>query len=466
VLLYAILLIFSVGFVGYYSYWNIWQLLINNKSSHLRATAKPVIEHWVESHNISPGDTSLSLAGLPDVSSLAYDLTSREAVAVVCDTAGKILANGKRLPEEMEPPPVNRQYFRQALAGRNEVNYFTTVDGERLLVLLIPLRAAPSSDHILGVIQVSTSLTDIYRILYRLASGLLGVIVIILTLGIILGNVLIGYHLRDLRQLDTVCREISTGNFAKRPAITGREDEIGRLAASFNYMLGHLEKLFRSQRRFVANASHELLTPLTGLHGSLEVLLRGGQDDRETLNRLIKGMYREVNHLIRICNHLLDLSHLENISNIRKKEIVLGPFLENIKEKIPAPAETHPVEIKGNTGITILTDPDLLEQILLNLLSNAVRYSPDGTTVIIDISVQDEHLTIQVIDEGEGMDEETLARIFEPFFRGKADRDANTKGTGLGLTLTKAMVEALGGTIRLSSTPGQGTTATVTLPLR
>jgi len=466
VLLHAVLLIFSVAFVSYYSYWNIWQLLITDKTSHLRARAKPIIEHWLMEQGLTDSDSIKFQLPPHSALALAQDLTSRDAIAVILNRKGEVIANGKRLPEEPVAPATNVQYFRKAISGTNEIAYFNEVNGKRVLVFLIPIRTQPESRNIFGVIQVSTSLSDINEILFRHVSRQITAVAIILILGTLFGYWLIGVSLKELQSLSITCQEIAQGNFAQRTHVKNQKDEIGKLADSFNFMIDKLEKLFDSQKRFVANAAHELLTPLTGFRGSLEVLLRGAQDDPEAVNRLSKGMYKEVNHLIRLCDHLLGLSRLENSSNIRKKRIVLSEFMEEFSRKAKHLTQTHSIIIQEGPVLTFMADPDLLEQILFNLFSNAIRYSPPEAPITLGWKLIPDHVEVRVTDQGEGMDRETLSHVFEPFYRGKNQKLSDEKGSGLGLALTKSMVEAHGGGIRIESTPGKGATVFFTLPLQ
>jgi len=287
VVLYSGLLILSVGFVIYYSYWNIWELLVTNKATHLRARAKPIIEHWIKlngylrkKHNISPSDAQ----------TLAYDLTSRDSVAIILNREGKIIANGRRLPEEPSPPLPDPYFFKKALSGVNEVNYLKKINGEKILIFFIPLRPEPGSNKILGVIQISTPLSDVKEILFKHNIRQISAGAFILILGILFGYWLIYISLKELQNLSITCEEIAKGNFTKKTNIENRKDEVGKLSNSFNLMVDKLKGLFEAQKRFVSNAAHELLTPLTGLRGSLEVLLRGALDDVETVNRLCKGI--------------------------------------------------------------------------------------------------------------------------------------------------------------------------------
>ena len=155
--LYVLLLGASVMAVGAYSYYNTRRMLLHNTATRLRAQAKPVIEHWL--YSSEQGDVEAVAQGKPPALTLiarglARDLTSRDTIAIILSKKGEELANGKLLPEEPDPPPADPLFYRQALAGDNEVDYISEFNGKRLLTLLIPLRASPTSDKILGVVQL------------------------------------------------------------------------------------------------------------------------------------------------------------------------------------------------------------------------------------------------------------------------------------------------------------------------
>ena len=463
-LLYAVLLILSVGLMGYFSYWNIWRLIIHNETGYLRAAAKPVIAQWLKAENLTKDDSALVRFTPQKAFVLARQLTSRQAVASVIDRKGKVVAVGKQLPEEPRPPQPDIAYVRKALSGLNEITYWSREEEKPVLVLLIPLRPRPESEKIFGVLQISTSLSGARKILFHYGFLQLMAVILILAVGILFGFRFIGWGLKDLNRLAVTCREISRGNLTLRATMTGRQDEIGQLAVSFNVMVDKLEQLFRSQKRFVTNAAHELLTPLTGLRGSLEVLLRGAGDDPEAQNRLAKGMYQEVNRLIRICDRLLGLTQLENGVRVNKQRLALSDFFREFNRQARYLTKNHPLVVDEGPNITLMADSDLLQQILFNLLSNAIRYSPGNLPVTIGWKLLPGFVEIRVADAGEGMDNSTLAHVFEPFFSGTGGKSTD-KNTGLGLTLARSMVEAQGGEIRIESRPGKGTTVFFTLPL-
>ena len=465
-LLYAGLLVSSVGIVGGYSYWNVWRLLIGETARHLRARAKPVIEHGLE--QISGEEDPA--AGLSLIAErLARDLTSRNTTALVLDVRGRILASGRRLPEELEPPPPVEAYYARALSGENEVDYRTEVGGTPVWVMLIPLRLHPGDEEILGVVQLGTALTDIERFLFRHGIMLVGVMCLVLVLGTALGFLFTSSTLRKLRELSSICRHIADGDYGKRVDLPFPKDEIGGLAAAFNRMIDRIESTIAAQKRFVANAAHELRTPLTGLQGGLEVLLRGAQDDPEAVARLSRRMYGEVGRLIRLCERLLGLVRLESTPSLQRRRVHLSCFFEAFMPRARLLGRGRILELREGAPVRVSVDPDMLNQILLDLLSNAFQHTPEGSVVSVGWKALSGEVEIQVEDRGEGIDPEDLPHVFEPFYQGSSPiRKAGSsqdRGAGLGLSLVRTMVEMHSGTLSIESRPGRGTKVSFTLPL-
>jgi len=294
---------------------------------------------------------------------------------------------------------------------------------------------------------------------------LLGIgIALTLFVGTVGGLWLTTSALRPLNRMVTTCRHIAEGDLSQRVDLPHRQDEIGQLANAFDHMVARIESSFAAQRRFVANAAHELRTPLTALQSSLEVLLRGSQDDPAAVARLTQGMYREVTRLARLCEQLLSLTRVDASASIRKQPTDLELFFHEFVQQARLLARERTVILAEGPALTLLVDPDALKEALFNLVDNAVQHTPQDGTITAGWQVSATNVEIWVTDDGDLNAPADLPHIFEPFYRGDSSRSRRRGGTGLGLALVKALVKAHGGHVQGESQPGSGTRITITLP--
>ena len=492
-LLYVGLLAALLCALGVVLYLDTAHFLIHTTAVRLRAQAKPTIEHWLPGWSAgeerpgppapgpapppgapgSPGppapapptEKAAGSSSLDEIAAqLSRALTSRDTTALVLDDAGNLIASGRQLPEEPVPAPPDPQYVSRALAGENEVTYITSVNGVRSLVLLIPLRRAPGERKVVGVVELTTPLSLIDAVLWR--QRLLIGLGVVLTLGLgTLGGLWITRSaLTPLQRMISTCRAIAAGDLSQRVNLPARRDEVGQLAAAFDNMVAQIEKAFAAQKRFVAAAAHELRTPLTALHGSLEVLLRGAQDDPATAARLVQGMYREVTRLIRLAEQLLDITRLDSPVIIHRQPVELARFLNGFLDQARRLAGERTVTLTPGEDVTISADPDALKQVLFNLVDNAVKNTPPDGRIDIGWKVSDDEIAIWVADNGAGIAPDDLPHVFEPFYRGDRSRSRRRGGAGLGLSLVRAVVEAHGGRVEVESELNTGTRVTVKLP--
>jgi signal transduction histidine kinase len=256
-----------------------------------------------------------------------------------------------------------------------------------------------------------------------------------------------------------------TSDLSARIPEPPQRDEIGRLALTFNEMLGRLQQAFATQRHFLADASHELRSPLTAIRANVETLRRGGQTDPGERDETLRIVEREVDRMGRLVDDLLSLARADagQQEPVRVRLSLDSLLLEVYHQQRPLAGrvrltlgEFEPVEIDG--------EPDRLKQLLINLVDNALRHTPPGGAVTLDLLHGDRAATIRVRDTGAGIPPEHLPHIYERFYRIDSARSRVAGGTGLGLAISREIVVAHGGTIDVESTVGQGTTFTVTLP--
>lgn len=247
--------------------------------------------------------------------------------------------------------------------------------------------------------------------------------------------------------------------------IAGDEDElIGAVAVLRDVtVLRHTERL---RRELTANVSHELRTPLTSIKGFAETLLNGAMRDEAANRRFLTIIDSEADRLVKLVDDLLDLSKLETKgATLELGPVDLSQLVAHTLDKLRPMAEAANLTLSGNgPSVVVVADADRLEQVLTNLIDNAVKYSTPGGRIDIAILPSDDAVTVTVTDTGRGISVEALPYVFERFYRADRSRARGSGGTGLGLAIAKHIVEAHGGTIAVRSRLDEGTTFLVTLP--
>lgn len=234
------------------------------------------------------------------------------------------------------------------------------------------------------------------------------------------------------------------------------------------YDITEIRRLESVRTDFVSNVSHELRTPITALKGFSETLLDGAMHDEEVLKEFLKIMLTESGRLDSMVKDILQLSRLEHRQERFSREwidveSVVQEVFQILQQKIELKEINYYIE--KSKQVRIYTNHDYLKQMLMNLIANAISYTPEKGTVIVDLALDEEYAIIQVIDNGIGIPEESQARIFERFYRVDKARSRNSGGTGLGLSIVKWVAESMGGHIELFSEENVGTTFVVRLPI-
>jgi signal transduction histidine kinase len=289
-----------------------------------------------------------------------------------------------------------------------------------------------------------------------------GLAAALLALGVV--QVLAHGMTSPLRQMVTAARAMAHGDYSRRITSTSR-DEVGELARAFNTMASELEAVDRMRRDLVANASHELRTPIGALRARLENLVDGVEPmDVAALDEML----RQVERLGALVEQLLDLSKLESgTAPLERRSVAARALLERVAADWREPAGERDVLLLTSTAppdLRLRVDEQRLGQVLSNLVSNAVRHSPDGGRIQVDVSARPQHLRIAVTDQGPGIAPEEVERVFERFYRSDRARSADRGGAGLGLAIARWIVELHGGTIHAEQAEPSGCRMIVELP--
>ena len=278
------------------------------------------------------------------------------------------------------------------------------------------------------------------------------------SIAIILSIVVSKRLTNPIKGLTRAARDISGGNLKSRVNISGT-DEISTLAYAFNHMAESLEVQESLRRKLTANIAHELRTPLAAIRGELEGMMDGFIPvEKDNL----QSLYSEIGRLRNLIEGLEELSQAEASSHSLKKSILpIGSFMEGITGRLGRLFHEKGVrlELSCDENLSINADPDRLSQVLINLLSNALKVTKAGETVSLSARKDGAYTVIEVRDTGTGISAEDLPFIFERFYRGASG------GLGIGLTIVKELVEAHGGTVSVRSEVGEGTVFTLSFPV-
>ncbi|MEX2236982.1 MAG: ATP-binding protein [Dehalococcoidia bacterium] len=357
-------------------------------------------------------------------------------------------------------PPLRGEALDDALAGRPS-RFSLEADRGPYRVRMTPLGGGDQ-----GVLELGFEQEDLDDSLSALRFILLVGYPLTLAAAIGGGLFLASRALSPIDRLTRMARRMSAEQLGERLDLRLPEDEVGRLARTLDEMLARLDESFNRQRRFTADASHELRSPLTAMKGQIEVALskqRSGVEYRQTL----EGLNEDLDRLTRLTRSLLSLARADageislSVSPVSLPE-TLSAAVEQLAERASQQGVALTLEAEP---ISVNADEDLLLQLVFNLLENAIKHTPAGGWVVMRCGpAPDGGAVISVVDSGEGIAAEHLPRIFDRFYRVDKARSRADGGTGLGLAIARWIAEAHGGSIAVESSEAAGSTFTVHLP--
>lgn len=394
-----------------------------------------------------------------------FDVFRASAVYVeAIDTKGKIRGrstNVSSFSDQLDPATITDLAGKPSTEQKPEYNDVQHPDAPPLRVYTYPLVVSDTSE-LFGYLQVAASLEDVELTKHGLLLTLLVVGAVMLIISAVAGAAMARRALRPVTEITNTALEIYRTEDLDRRVEVVSNDEVGRLASAFNEMLDRLTRLFRAQQRFVADVSHEMRTPLTVIRGNVD-LLRMGCADEESLDAITS----ESERMTRMVSNMLLLSQADSGAlPMHLQPLDLAPLIANIVRSGNLMADGR-VEIASNVSgdMMVQGDADRLKQVLLNLVENAIKHTPEDGKVMIQAQNLEGHtITLSVTDTGVGIPPQDVAHVFERFYRVDKSRSRAQGGAGLGLAIAKSFVEAHGGRIEVQSTVDVGTTFIVTLP--
>lgn len=346
------------------------------------------------------------------------------------------------------------------LRGTTEVYRLVPHEDTLLRVLTVPV--FDGQQQLIGYIQVAR-LLDNFEIFSRVLSRALLISLGTAFASLIVLAMLTSTLFQPLEEIATAARQITRADdLSRRVPHSSRTDEIGELARAFNQTLERLDRLFRSQQRFLADVSHELRTPLTSVRGNLDLMSRFGSYDEESM----AVIQDEIRRMSRLLDDLLLLARADTGGlPLHHEPVELDNVLIEVYRQVSRIEKPVTVELTDVDQVMIVGDEDRLKQLILNLVDNGIKYSQPGGTVKLSLAKDDSMAYLTVSDTGIGIPPEDLPHIFDRFYRVDKARSRGQGGSGLGLAIVKWVVQAHGGDIKVNSVVGEGTEFRITLPL-
>ena len=368
-------------------------------------------------------------------------------------------ADQDRIGTEYRPPSVD--HALQGNSARGIGPGFAT----QVVYVTLPVL---HQGRVSGVLRLSYEIGDIQRDFTYLRWLVLGGVGITVLLALALGLFLARTITAPIHQLIQHTRKIIIGEYNARVPIQ-RQDEIGILAQSFNHMAARIEEAERARQRQLAAIVHELTRPLTGARAAVEILTNDAADDHKVRMELLAGIGEEIARLERLLGTLQTLDQrVVRPLKVNQKQVDLDRIIQASTAHFALVAAKHDVRLVYKIPSTlpfVFADEDRLIQLLINLLDNALKFTPSGGMITVEVATEENTLLVCVADNGEGIAPEELPHLFQHFYRGAETRLLEKRGMGLGLAICREIVTAHGGKIWVESELGKGAHFYFTLPI-
>ncbi|MFH0772005.1 MAG: ATP-binding protein, partial [Candidatus Omnitrophota bacterium] len=387
-----------------------------------------------------------------------------DIIVQIFDAGGNSIVSSKNIPGIMV---LSRESLGFVLNGKGHFDNFNIElpDGKTLSLRALTIPVI-ENDKVAYIVQVTSPLTQVAAALNRLRFILSLLLPAAIFLTGVVGLFLAEFTLKPLKKIIKTVRQITAENLKLRVDLPDTKDEIKRLADTFDDMLEKLDKFFSSQQQFINDVSHELRTPLTILKGELEVALKKVRSQKE-YESILHSSLEEMDKINRIIENLLMLARFDNKDvSLEIKPLGLNRLIQNILDDIKILSDQKVIQINFSSeekNIILEADESQLRRAILNVLDNAIKYTPENGKVFVSFKKENNRVELKISDTGTGIAKENLPFIFDRFYR--VDKSRDTNGFGLGLSITKSIIEAHKGKIEVASQPNQGTSFVISLPL-
>lgn len=353
--------------------------------------------------------------------------------------------------------------LQRALKGESVSNVYNFEEYGHVMYVAVPII---SNNKIIGATLLSSSIDDSYNLIKELNKKLFFISLISIIFISLISFIFAGIIANPINKFINVINNISKGKLGERVQIESN-DEFKMMADAFNVMIMKLEQVDKQRKDFVANVSHELRTPLSSIKLLAESLLTQKEQDISYYKEFLKDIDSEIDRLSNIINDLLLLVDLDKEKlKLNISPVYINFLLENIIKRFKPLANKKSIDLqlKLCEKIQMRIDGEKMQQAIINIIHNAIKYTPEGGRVRVSLYSQNKQVKIKVEDNGIGIPKESLSNIFDRFYRVDKARSRATGGTGLGLSIASQIVSLHGGSIEVESKLGEGSKFYIVLP--
>ena len=451
---YILLVGLGTSFMASYILWSFY--------AYFMAVRQADLHHWTAALSESAAD-ALAAQDLQRLQVLTKRYGAPDNVTLrVFDRQGQLLSTSSPETDQQVTDWSNVAGISAALQNRltqGVAKGLFTAD-DRLFIA----RPVVRHGRVLGVLRMSLTLKQFQHQFERVLWTVLGSLLLTILLCALISDRLARSLSAPIETMRNFAIRLGGGQFGDRLTLN-QTDELGQLAIELNRMSARLASLDQERRVFLANVSHELRTPISNVQVTVEALKNGAVDEPALRDRFFDTIESETKRLSRLIHDLLDLGRLEaGVSHLEQQTISLQGLINRAVKAMEPRMQTQAMTVQLNVvALQLQGDPERLVQALLSIMDNAIKHSQPQTQLSITGQQQGKQVEITIQDQGTGIGEHDLPRIFEQFYTTDPSRQGS--GSGLGLAIAKRIIEAHGGSIRASSRVRQGATFTISLPL-
>jgi len=396
-------------------------------------------------------------------------ISDRNTSVAIINGEGEIISESKAVEGGISAPHLSQEEYRKLLKENGSGEKYKIIEDANDNSSMVKFKMLGTTSSVLGLVQISTSVEPINTMLLSQIYFYIVASIVIIILGILIGRSVLKHTLKPLYNLTNTLEKVTVGQLNMRLSIDNGQLEIDSLSNAFNGMFKRIETSFEKEQyikdkmqRFISDASHEMRTPLTSIHGFVEVLLRGAAKNENQLDLALNSILTESERLTKLVNELLMLTKLDQEIKIQMENENIKDIIEEIYPQLKILAGERKIDLKLKDNLLIKSNRNQIKQIVYNLVQNAIQHT-DEKSGVVSIGVDSlaktsgTFVVLSISDNGSGIPKEELNEIFDRFFRSEAHRSRKYGGYGLGLAIVKSIVDAHLGEIRVSSELDKGT---------